>query len=100
MWGKACEHQEFFPQGQLETPCISASLGGKGHGGRMFNIKTSDKVPSGYIFCIKEGALGNRRFTLTRKLSSAAPNCYRRPGKASQQGQEEGEPRCLADRWL
>lgn len=22
----------------------------------MFNIKTSDKVPSGYIFCIKEGS--------------------------------------------
>ena len=53
----------------------------------MFNIKTSDKVPSGYIFCIKEGALGNSRFTLTRKLSNAAPNCYRRPGKVSQQGQ-------------
>lgn len=50
----------------------------------MFNIKTSDKVPSGYIFCIKEGALGNKDSTLTRKLSSAAPDCYRRPGKACQ----------------
>ena len=66
----------------------------------MFNIKTSDKVPSGYIFCIKEGALGNRCSTLTRKLSSAAPNCYRHPGKACQWGQEEGEPWGPADRWL
>lgn len=45
----------------------------------MFNIKTSDKVPSGYIFCIKEVALGNSHSTLTRKLSSAVPDCYRRP---------------------
>lgn len=66
----------------------------------MFNIKTSDKVPSGYIFCIKEGALGNSHSTLTRKLSSAAPDCYRRPGKACQRGQEEGEPPSPADRWL
>lgn len=57
----------------------------------MFNIKTSDKVPSGYIFCIKEGALGNSHSTLTRKLSSAAPDCYRRPGKACQGGTGGGQ---------
>lgn len=70
-----------FHTGQLEKRCFSASLGAMGHGERMFHIKTSDKVPSGCIFCIKEGALGSRRSTLTRKLLSVAPNCYRHPGK-------------------
>lgn len=54
----------------------------QGHRGNMFNVKTSDKVRSGYMFCIKEGALGNSHCTLTRELSSAAPDCYGRPGES------------------
>lgn len=58
----------------------------------MFNIKTSDKVPSGYIFCIKEVALGNSHPPPTRKRWRAAPDGYRHPGSVCQGGQREGRP--------
>lgn len=58
----------------------------------MFNIKTSDKVPSGYIFCIKEVALGNSHPPPTRKRWRAAPDGYRHPGSVCQGGQREGGP--------
>lgn len=48
----------------------------------MFNIKTSDKVRPGYMFCIKEVALGNSHCTLTREPSSAAPDCSGHPGES------------------
>lgn len=96
-WPMKC--QEFFPQratGKATRSLLPLAV--QGHGGKMFNIKTSDKVPSGYMFCIKEVALGNSRCTLTRELSSTAPDCYGRPG--GKHGRGQGRGRGALDRWL
>lgn len=71
-------------QGNWERNASLPLPAAEGQGGKMFNVKTSDKVPSGYIFCIKEVALGNSRLPLTRKHSSMAPDGYRHPGSTCQ----------------
>lgn len=68
----------------------------------MFNIKTSDKVPSGYIFCIKESVFGKHGGALTRKLLSVPPivGDVGIGGGGCASGDSSRQAVSLADRWL
>jgi hypothetical protein len=55
-------------KGDWKSDVSQLPLAAKGHRAKVFNVKTSDKVPAGCICCIKEVALGNSHSSPTREL--------------------------------